>query len=254
MFYVLSKLLNFLLMPYSWLSILLIIMLLVKSDKLRKIATVLFVFIFFFFSNSYISLKFMDRWEYPVSQSTPEPQYEYGIMLGGVTEYDSHIDRLEFNASSDRFIQTLNLYKKGVIKKIILSGGEGALVKEGDLESLLLRDYLVGLGIPESDIIVDPYSQNTHENAEQTALLLNKFGYDGKCLLITSSIHLRRAEGCFLKQGVRIDCYPVDRYVLEDKTYRLREFLIPNSESMERWTVLIHELVGYAMYKMVGYI
>ncbi len=254
MFYVLSKLFNFLLMPYSWLTLLLILILFVKNDRMRKISTVLFVFIFFFFSNSYISYKFMDRWEYPVSESTPEAQYEYGIMLGGVTEYDSHIDRLEFNASSDRFLQTISLYKRGVIKKIILSGGEGALVKEGKLESILLRDYLLGLGIPESDIYVDPYSQNTYENAEQTALLLKKDGYEGKCLLITSSIHLRRAEGCFLKQGVRIDCYPVDRYVLEDKSYRLREFIVPNSESMERWTVLIHELVGYMMYKLVGYI
>ena len=254
MFYVLSKLFNFLLMPYSWLTMLLIVILLVKNDKLRKLATGLFVFIFFFFSNSYISLKFMDRWEYPVSQATPEPRYEYGIMLGGLAEYDGHIDRLEFNASSDRLLQTISLYKTGVIGKIIISGGEGSLVKEGKLESILLRDYLTELGIPETDIIVDPYSQNTHENAEQTAMLLKKLDFAGKALLITSSIHLRRAEGCFLKQGVKIDCYPVDRYVLEDKQYRLREYLVPKSESMERWTVLIHELVGYAMYKLVGYI
>lgn len=125
MFYVLSKLLNFLLMPYSWLSVPLLIMLFIKSDKLRKIATGLFIFIFFFFSNSFISLKFMDRWEYPVSQSTPEPQYEYGIMLGGVTEYDSHIDRLEFNASSDRFIQTLDLYKKALLRRPGMSSKSG---------------------------------------------------------------------------------------------------------------------------------
>lgn len=254
MFYVLSKLFNFLLMPYSWLTLLLLFVVFVKNDKLRKYATGLFVFIFLFFSNSYISYKFMDRWEYPVSQATPEPQYEYGIMLGGIIEYDSHIDRLEFNSSSDRLLQTISLYKKGVIRKIIISGGEGALVKEGKLESILLRDYLVDIGIDIADIIVDPYSQNTHENAEQTAMLLKKLEFDGKSLLITSSIHLRRAEACFLKQGVKIDCYPVDRYVLEDKTYRLREFLVPNSESMERWAVLIHELVGYATYKMVGYI
>jgi len=196
----------------------------------------------------------MSKWEYPAVDIPKQTQYEYGVMLGGVSEYDSHVDRLEFNSSSDRFLQMIRLYKSGIIRKIILSGGEGALVKEGELESLLLRDYLLRLGVPEKDIVVEPYSQNTHENAEQTALLLDKFAVKGKCLLITSAIHLRRAEGCFHKEGVAIDAYAVDRNVLEDKVFTIDDFLVPNSEALEQWKVLIHEIVGYTMYWIVGYL
>lgn len=254
MFYFFSKVLNFLLMPYSWLTILLLVTLLSKHVKVKKVSMILFVTVFFFFSNSVISTMFMAKWEYPAVDIPKQQQYEYGIMLGGVTEYDSYVNRLEFNASSDRFLQTIRLYETKVIKKIILSGGEGSLVKEGELESLLLRDYLLGLGIPEKDIIVEPYSQNTHENAEQTALLLQKMAVKGKCLLITSAIHLRRAEACFQKQGVEVDSYAVDRHVLEDKVYSIGDYLLPNSGAVEQWKVLLHELIGYIMYMFMGYV
>jgi uncharacterized SAM-binding protein YcdF (DUF218 family) len=254
MFYFFAKVLSFMLRPYTWLTLLLLAYIFSANLKLRRVFFAGFVFVFFFFSNTVLSTFLMAKWEYPARDLPQGQQYQYGVMLGGVAGYDSHADRVEFNSSSDRFLQTIKLYESGVIKKIILSGGEGTLVKEGKLESILLRDYLIRLGIPETDIIVEPYSQNTNENAVQTALLLNRLEYSGKCVLITSAYHLRRAEACFKKQGVDVVAYSVDRYVFEDRTYRINDYLLPNSESLELWKVLIHEVVGYFMYYLMGYV
>ena len=54
------------------------------------------------------------------------------------------------------------------------------------------------MGIPENDIIIENKSRNTHENAFYTAQLFEKNGFSkSNNLLITSSMHMRRAQACF---------------------------------------------------------
>ena len=54
------------------------------------------------------------------------------------------------------------------------------------------------MGIPENDIIIENKSRNTHENAFYTGQLFEKNGFSkSNNLLITSSMHMRRAQACF---------------------------------------------------------
>ena len=55
------------------------------------------------------------------------------------------------------------LYHKGIIKKIMLSGGNGLLFNDGYIESEAMRDYLLANKIPITDIIIENTSRNTIE-------------------------------------------------------------------------------------------
>ena len=54
------------------------------------------------------------------------------------------------------------------------------------------------LGVPADRIVVESISTSTWENARRTAPLLRSKGVE-RILLVTDSLHMRRAEGCFRK-------------------------------------------------------
>ena len=90
--------------------------------------------------------------------------------------YNSELKTLSFGESVDRLMEGLMLYRNGKIKKIIISGGSGYLIKD-ERESKLAKDFLVKFClVPESDIIIDTHSKNTYENALNTKVIVDKIG------------------------------------------------------------------------------
>jgi len=49
------------------------------------------------------------------------------IVLGGMSRVDERQERADFNFSGDRLFQTLELYHKGRVKKLFISGGSGSI-------------------------------------------------------------------------------------------------------------------------------
>lgn len=252
MFFYLSKIMMFLLTPIVWLIILLFTFLLVKKrKKLKKTALILFLSVFFITTNSFIVDEAFRAWEYKaVPDSQLDSIYEYGVVLGGVTWYDSKLDRLGIVRSYDRVIQAVELYKKGRIKKIFLSGGSGSIIDSEFKESLIVKEHLVRIGIPDSVIEYEFFSRNTHENASET---LKRVGSKNKVLLITSAFHMKRAVGCFKKAGLEVTPYAVDRYSGPRK-YVFDHMFIPNVDAISNWTLIIHEMTGYVIYSIMGYV
>jgi uncharacterized SAM-binding protein YcdF (DUF218 family) len=116
----------------------------------------------------------------------------------------------------------------------------------------MIKNYLTGIDIPAKDIITEKKSRNTHENAYYTAKLLQNYKYT-KPLLITSAIHIKRAEACFKKTGLNCDTFPVD-YYSGDMQYNLFDFFIPSVQALFYWNLYIHEIIGIISYKISGYI
>ena len=121
-------------------------------------------------------------------------------------------------------------------------------VKNGSTKAELSTKY----GIPEKDIIIESESNNTRENAIFSKIILDKQLPAGKFLLITSAFHMRRAIGCFSKAGVQTDYYSTDRYS-GMRSFEIDNLLIPNAASMMHWQMLIHEMIGFVVYKISGY-
>ncbi len=87
----------------------------------------------------------------PKSISSFTNNYTYGIVLGGYSSYNKSINQIDLNASGDRLISSIELYKLGIIRKIILSGGNGTLISNGMKESEWSKSFLINMGVKEKE-------------------------------------------------------------------------------------------------------
>ena len=106
------------------------------------------------------------------------------------------------------------------------------------------------IGIPSSDIIIESESKNTHENAVESAKILNERYTDGNFILVTSAIHMPRAKRCFKKAGLTVTPFSVDQQAGPRK-YLLDHLFIPNVDPLTRWGQLIKEWVGLVFIMMM---
>lgn len=252
MFFILSKILSFIINPTTWITIFLLVAYFSKDDKRRKRYLLIGVFIFLFFSNGFLFNSFMSLWEIPATPYSELGTYEAGIVLGGMSVQDEKLDRAQFFRGVDRLIQAIDLYKRGVIKKIVFSGGSGRILHPEMKEGVYLKDYILKMGVSEKDLIIESESNNTYENAAFTKSLLEKEKISGDLLLITSAFHMKRSIGCFKKQGITVKSFSTDRYSGPVK-FEFDHLFIPDVSALTAWTNYIHEVVGFIVYKLKGY-
>ncbi|MHB8261668.1 MAG: YdcF family protein [Bacteroidia bacterium] len=253
MFFILSKILAFLIAPLTWVFVLFVIAFFAK-DKLRKRKLVIWaVSILFIFSNSFLVDEFMRAWEVTTPDLKSTQKYKYAIVLGGMAWYDERQDKPQFLRSADRLFQTLPLLGRGQLNKLILTGGSGSISYPHHKEAAILKNYLLKCGYADSTIIIENESKNTRESALFTKHLMDSLHIQDTALFITSAFHLRRAKGCFTKVGItNIVLYPTDRYSGPRK-YDFDHLFIPNPDALQENTLLLHEMMGWLIYKLKGY-
>lgn len=256
MFFIFSKILYFIIQPIVWLVFFLARAACVKSEIKRKKILRGMLWATLIFTNPFISNLIFHAWEYEaVPIDNLKKQYEVGIVLGGYSEFDVYPqDRLNFNFAANRLVDAIVLYKKGIIKKILISGGDGRLVGTSVNEADMTLHHLLSLGIPSSDILIENKSRNTHENASFTQILLQQRGLDtSPCLLITSASHMRRSLACFKKTALLCDPFPA-HFIAEKIDYTIRTTILPDKLAFNKWEVFLKEWIGYCVYKLQGYI
>ncbi|WP_167459458.1 YdcF family protein [Pedobacter jejuensis] len=179
----------------------------------------------------------------------PEPaKYEFGVLLGGFSKSTQHSD-LAVNERGDRLIQTINLFKKGIIKKILISGGSGKLIGSESIEADLTAKYLKNIGIPDSVILVENKSKNTIENAKYTFELISKTKLNPSILVITSAWHIPRSKMIFDKIFNRkLDYYPTDYFGKEN--YDISDYYLPDAGAFAYWQFILKEWVGLIVDRM----
>ncbi len=253
MFFILSKLLAFILSPFLIILTLFVASFVARSDFWRKrFRKITFIALLLFSLPTPIKF-LMSLWETPGVKIEQVGNYELGVVLSGMVEYNNDLDRLSVRRGADRIWQTLNLYKSGKIKKILISGGSGYVLKKGLDEANQLKETLVLWGIPAEDIVSESLSKNTHENALFTANYLKEKNWTGKFLLITSGMHVKRAGACYKKQKLNFDVFSTDHYIERTSTFTLDQ-LLPSIQSFVAWEVFLKEFTGYYVYKLQGYL
>ena len=250
MFFLLSKILSFLFSPLSWVFILLIIVFFLKTKKWKKRLIYTSVVVLYLFSNNYIFYLAASKWYIKPVKLETHQQFKYAIVLGGMANFDEEVKRIKFSESADRLMQAIHLYKTNHIEKILISGGSGSIFYPEMIESEIVRTYLIQIGIPECDILIENKSKNTWQNASFTAKLLDN---NKNYLLISSSIHMRRATACFKKAGIKTQPYPSNQLDSSFK-YSPGSLLLPNASILSSWELLIHEIAGYFIYWIKGYV
>ena len=205
------------------------------------------------FSNKFIFNNTMLAWEIQPMADPPQGSYDAIIVLGGFSTYNQEFDRINFTSGSDRLMQGLRLLKQGVAPRLIISGGSGSITFADFKEGERTLTYLRKIGIPDSSVIIENESKNTHENATMTAKILQEKVKGKRYLLITSGFHMRRSLACFAKAGIECIPYSTDMHSGVGR-FSLDYLFIPDVSTLNDWNMLFHEWFGCITYKAAGYI
>ncbi len=252
MFYLLSKTISVLAMPLTWVFAILIWALRAKSLSKIKKRLLAGVVLLYLCSCPLLVNNLMSVWELPNKEiSELKEQFDVCVVLTGMLYAGVPSDRPYFQTAADRIIAPLYLLKSGKIKHIIISGGFPAHLNSIS-EAVKLKELLLTAGVADSLVTVEPNSLNTNENAKFTAQVLKEKFATSRVLLITSAFHLRRAMGCFRAQGIEVEPFATDFKSLRGQVYPAMA-LWPSEGAFQNFYVLVHEVVGYVTYFIVGY-
>lgn len=109
---------------------------------------------------------------------------DVSIVLGSSK---AHIYRLPY---------AIDAYKKGLISKIIVSGGRGIGIPADISEGEFLKEKAIEECVKEDDIIVEDRAMTTLENMEYSLQLIkenNILAENMVIAIVTSSFHMRRS-------------------------------------------------------------
>ncbi|MCW5924822.1 MAG: YdcF family protein [Saprospiraceae bacterium] len=252
MFFILSKLLAFLLKPLNWLVMLAVMGLWVKKRALKRRIILALSIGLLFFTNPWLVNQMARVWE--TGKRSPadivEP-YDIGILLGGFVNFNAEAPPglLTFHQAGNRLTTTLLLYETGKIRRILITGGAGRLIGKVPEEATATRKFLIQCGVPDSVILVENNARNTRENALFSKNLIDSLAPESRCLLITSAWHIRRAEMSFRQAGLPCDVFAAD-FLSESSRGNWLDQIEPDWKALLKWELLIKEWVGSLAYRL----
>ncbi|MFY7909196.1 MAG: YdcF family protein [Emticicia sp.] len=242
-------------MPIGILCLLLVYAIYTKNrTKSKKLVIVAFIFLYIF-SNPILINELLLWWEIPPTSISTVKTYDVGIILTGGTTNDDKLpqENIFLGKSADRIAQTIELYKKRKINKILISGGEiSVLGKTPKKEIEEITKYMIISGVLKENIFLEAHSQNTRENALNCSRILKKHFKNQSYLLITSGFHLRRANACFEKVGVKVDTFGAN-YLSHERNYYWYNML-PKEDYLAYSQLIFREIIGYCTYTAMGWI
>ncbi|MDM1468697.1 YdcF family protein [Myroides odoratimimus] len=102
----------------------------------------------------------------------------------------------------ERINHSIQLYKKGYVKKIIYTGGKAD--GKNFSESYVAKSYAEKLGVKSEDILIEEKSKITKENLEfaKVVMLNNNLN---KALIVSDPLHMKRS--ILLAKDMNIDAY-----------------------------------------------
>jgi uncharacterized SAM-binding protein YcdF (DUF218 family) len=150
----------------------------------------------------------------------------------------------ELSDESLRRVMTgISLYKQGHAPILVLSGRarrDEPLPTEAELRSRLAQQ----MGIPAEAILKEETANTTREEAVRIARLLMHRRLR-KILLVTESLHLRRAKLTFQNTGLEVFPVPSDNYSVSSTSPWDRLWL---------GSRIIEETAALAYYRVAGYL
>ena len=258
MFNLLSKIANLSLEPMTWLVLGMAVAVWKSKAPLRRWLLAGWICLLLL-SNPWVADLAIKSWEigdYPKGLKAND--YDGIVVLGGgcVFTRDDTDKNLHVGQTVDRLFQGVRLWQAKAAPRILFSGGTDPLLSAKPSEAVMARNVLLSLGVPDSAIVVEPASRSTWENAAATAALVNQspdLFPRKRLLLVTSSLHLRRAVWCFQRHGLVVTPYPSDFRSSSELPTTLLSWInscLPSAEALDLWGALLHEWMGNLGYRL----
>lgn len=103
----------------------------------------------------------------------------------------------------ERINHAINLYRKGQVRKLIFTGGQG---NSGEpTEASAARDYALQSGLPANDILIEEKSHTTYQNILNSKQLADAHGIR-TVLIVSDPLHMKRAMT--MARDVGLEAHP----------------------------------------------
>jgi len=153
------------------------------------------------------------------------------------------------NEAAERYTEAVALARRLPAAQLVFSGGSGGLVTADAPEADAAGRLFEALGVARDRITLESASRDTYENALFTARLL-KTGPNQRWLLVTSAWHMPRAMGCFRRAGLAVEPWPVDYRT--PRRLDLTRVTMSIPDGLRRIDFITKEYVGLLVYYLAG--
>jgi uncharacterized SAM-binding protein YcdF (DUF218 family) len=173
------------------------------------------------------------------------------VVLGGGFEGAINLVRggYDLNSGGDRFVEAAILARRFPDARVLVSGGTGTLVLDGEGDADTAPRLLTALGVDRTRLILENRSRNTYENAQFSREMADPKSGE-TWLLVTSAFHMPRSVGLFRKAGFDVVPWPVDYRTSGEEGIGL--FRDNPADSLQTATMAIREWIGLAAYRASG--
>lgn len=255
MFYYLSKIFWLFVQPINLIGILLVASLATQVLGWRRLAlfsaaTALAVLVLAAWTT--LGALMLHPLENRFARPDPAPGQVAGIIvLGGGFQGTVNLARggYELNDAGDRMVEAAVLARRYPEAKVIVSGGTGSLLFEGEADAASAPRLLAGLGVAADRLVLEGRSRNTYENAVFTAEMMRPQPGQ-KWLLVTSAFHMPRSMGLFRKAGFDVLPWPTDYKTSGREAPGLTEDNV--HDSLKNTTTGLREWIGLLAYWISG--
>ena len=262
MFVFLSKLLPLFVYPAGLVCILALgAMLLARRPVLIRWLVGALLLVLVVAGNRWVAASLVRLLESQYSPPDPLPHVDSIVVLGGAIELAGPPRLMtEINGAGDRLLAAAWLYQQGVAETILVTDGVVYWADYAGNPAQESADLLQWMGVPATAIWLEDQSQNTLENARNSARLLKAQGKT-RVMLVTSAWHMPRAVRLFQAQDLQVIPMPVD-YMLSDADWdALRRpnlellllGLVPTADNLQVTTKMLKEFLGILVYSVRGW-
>ena len=263
MFLYLSKLLPLFLYPLGFACICCVLALFFiwKRPRIAASFIAFALFVLLLSSNSWTSRFLVSSLEWQNIPLVELPTAEAIVVLGGATKsaYEPRTN-VDLSEAGDRVLYTAQLYREQKAPLILASGGRIDWSGGGTPESADIAKLLEFMGVESKDIIQEPDSLNTYQNAVNTKKILSKRDIN-RILLVTSAMHMPRSLAIFKHQGFEVTPAPTDFLVTKGELEAIGSTpksailnLLPDSRNLENFTLALKEYIGMIVYRLRGWV
>jgi uncharacterized SAM-binding protein YcdF (DUF218 family) len=272
MFFILSKVLSFLIQPLAWvvalLGLSLILLSKVRPNPLEDgngarnqrlglrlgFTALFFLFIAGWQGPAELALRQLETVYPSVADKGAELDHYAGlIILGGALDSGrlwTRPGQIALNSAAERMTASVSLLQQHPQFKIIFTGGEGELFGVGPKEADRAKLFFDSLMVPSDHVVYEALSRNTHENAVFSAQIPGVDTHQ-PWLLVTSAFHMPRSMAIFQRAGWNVTAYPVDYRAPEDIDWMSFE-LSGEKSAAKNWQLFLHEAFGLIAYRLTG--
>ena len=171
------------------------------------------------------------------------PQAQAIVVLGGaMAPPEAGLPYPNLGSAADRLWHAARLYHAGKAPVVLLSGGSDLTISEHP-EAVAMGRLLQDLGVPASALLVEGGSRTTEQNARYGATLLRQHGVQ-HVLLVTSALHMTRAQRHFEAQGLQVVPVATDHETSRTLPPSFWQRWLPNSGSLDGSARALKEWMG----------